>query len=96
MKAGMSSARHFEPPPKRGQPLAEFRGRVHRHANRRCAPSLGLSDPTFAPASELRAALKTVYCLPECSENVNGFVRNMHDMRNMQISVCLCGKRAYV
>ena len=44
----------------------------------------------------LRHSTAAVYCQIKCSGNVNGFVRKMHDMRNMQSSVCLCGKRAYV
>jgi hypothetical protein len=46
--------------------------------------------------SGLRGVSAAVYCRGECRENVNDFVRKMHDMRNMQISVCLCGKGLYV
>jgi len=39
--------------------------------------------------------IAAVYYTRECSENVNGFVRKMHDIRNMQTLVCLCGKTTY-
>lgn len=81
----MNSARHFEPPPEAGQHAAESQCRAHRHSTCDHPPSLGSSGPSFDTASELRAASKTVYCPDECSENVNGSVRKMHDMRNMQI-----------
>lgn len=61
-----------------------------------CGAEAAASRHVAALASELRRAGKAVYFHPECSENVNGFVREMHDMRNMQISVCLCGKTTYV
>jgi hypothetical protein len=40
----------------------------------------------------LRRSSQAVCCFDEGSEDVSGFVRKMHDMRNMQISVCLCGE----